>query len=124
MAHHASRAVVPAGRGGPVRTTLGQIDTLDLPGSASAATTSGLVVPIDRFSDQFLDTVAPLPAQVVGSAGPCLIGNLDGEIIVMNRTDGTVVGSAGAGFPIETSAVTDGSVLAIRTPDAVSLIQL
>jgi hypothetical protein len=105
-------------------TTLEQIEAVDLPGSASAATTSGLVVPIDRFSDQFLDTGVPLPAQVVGSAGPYLIGNLDGEIIVMNRTDGTVVGSAGTGFVIEAGATADGSVLAIRTSDAISLIQL
>ena len=105
-------------------TTLEQVDTVDLPGTARAASAGGLVVPIDRFSDQFLDTGARLPAPVVGSAGPYLIGNLDGEIIVMNRTDGTVVGSAGAGFPIETTAATDGSVLAIRTPDAISLIQL
>ena len=105
-------------------TTLEQIDTLDLPGSASAATTSGLVVPIDRFSDQFLDTGAPLPAQVVGTAGPYLLGNLDGEIIVMNRADGTVVGSAGTGFVIEAGATADGSVLAIRTSDGISLIQL
>ncbi len=104
-------------------TTLDQVDTLGLSGSAFAVSTGGLVVPVDNFSDQLLDTGTALPAKVVGAVGPYLLGDQGGEFVVMNGSDGTIIGSVGAGFPIEARSTTDGGVLAIRTPDAISVIQ-